>query len=448
MLVDLHMPRAFRPCHALLLVVALGLAVPAFPAPVVEQMRIHAGPDYTRVVFDLSSPVDYALLTLSGPDRIAVDLAGAEMRFDTDDLLLDETPLAAVRTGSRADGIRVVLDLRRKLEARRHFPLDPVAPYGHRLVIDLFETVRTAPARRDPAAGAMRDIIVAVDAGHGGEDPGAIGAGGVREKDVVLAIARRLERMLDQEPGFQGVLIRDGDYYVPLRDRTMLARRHRADMLVSVHADAFKSPSARGASVYAISERGATSETARWLAEKENRSDLIGGVGPLSLDDKDDLLAQVLLDMSMTASLTASLDAGSEVLGSLGRVTRLHSEQVHQAGFVVLKSPDIPSILVETGYISNPREARLLATGDHQTSIARSIFQGVTRHLAKDPPPDTLIAYWRDHPGEQRRYVIEKGDTLSEIAQRFGVRTSVLRRANNLAGDVIRVGQEIVIPAS
>ena len=287
-------------------------------------------------------------------------------------------------------------------------------------------------------------MIVAVDAGHGGEDPGAVGAHGLYEKTVVLQMARKLAALFNDTPGYRAVLVRKGDYYIPLRNRIEIARRERADMFVSIHADAFKSAAASGASVYALSQRGASSETARWLAEKENRSDLIGGVGNVSLDDKDDVLAQVLLDLSMDANLAASLEAGEAVLKKLGGVTRLHSKKVGQAGFVVLKSPDIPSLLVEAGYISNPREARRLSQADHQRRVVGAIHAGVTVYMRNSPPAGTLLAA-RLASGEFR-YIVERGDTLSEIAARHGTSTARIRRANGLRGDRIRVGQVIVIP--
>lgn len=431
-----------------LLWVLAGLLSAAGWAADVQQMRLHSAPDHTRLVLDLSGPVEHSVFQLENPARLVLDLDRGRMRFDPAKLDLSGTPVEAVRTADRDRGaLRVVLDLRRSLKPNT-FKLAPVAPYGHRLVIDLYEEERHAPQRPARDDSPKRDVVVAIDAGHGGEDPGAIGPNGVFEKDVVLAIARRVEARLKAEPGIRPVMIRTGDYYVPLIRRTQLAREHRADLFVSVHADAFHHPSARGASVFTLSDRGASSETASWLAARENRADLIGGVGNVSLNDKDDVLAQVLLDLSVTASLSASLDVGERVLESLGGVARLHSRRVEQAGFRVLRSPDIPSILVETGFISNPEESRLLATRDYQQRIAEAIVAGVRAHLREQPPAGTLLAWQRDNPGSERRYVIEKGDTLSTIARRFGVDTAAVRQANDIAGDLIRVGQVIVIPAS
>jgi N-acetylmuramoyl-L-alanine amidase len=311
-------------------------------------------------------------------------------------------------------------------------------------------TKRSPPrpiASIDDASRAPRDFIVAIDAGHGGGDPGAIGVGKVQEKRVAMAIAEELNRLFDAARGYRGVLVRRGDYYLTLRQRTEVARRQRADLFVSIHADAFSSAAARGASVYTLSEKGASSETARWLAEKENASDLIGGVGDVRLDDKDAMLAHVLLDLSMDANRSASIETGSSVLAALGNVTRLHRERVEQAGFVVLKSPDIPSILVETGYLSNAAEARALSQASHQRRVARAIFDGITRYIANHPPPGTSLAH--SHATAQAtRHVIRRGDTLSEIAVQYNTSRTRLRQVNGLASDMIRVGQVLIIPAS
>jgi N-acetylmuramoyl-L-alanine amidase len=288
-----------------------------------------------------------------------------------------------------------------------------------------------------------RDIIIAIDAGHGGEDPGAIGPNRKREKDVVLAIAKELDALLKADKGFSPTLIRTGDYYISLRGRRDLARQRQADLFVSIHADAFKRKEARGASVYALSTSGATSTAARYLAQRENESDLVGGV---SLSDKDDILAGVLADLSMTSTLDNSLKLGGKVLRNMDRVARLHKKGVEQAGFAVLKSPDIPSILVETGFISNPEESRLLATSDYQKKMARAIHAGIREWFLAHPPSGTLIAWQKQQEGQQ--YVIARGDTLSGIAQRFNVSLADLKIRNGIAGEKIMVGQKLLIPTS
>jgi N-acetylmuramoyl-L-alanine amidase len=296
--------------------------------------------------------------------------------------------------------------------------------------------MKSLEAKNQPAK--LRDLVIAIDAGHGGEDPGARGKKGTREKDVVLSIARRLAALVDKEPGMRAVLVRRGDYYIGLRKRMEIARKNRADLFISIHADAFKDRRVQGASVYAVSRRGASSEMARWLAARENAADLVGGV---SLDDKDDLLAEVLLDLAQTATLEASNEVAGNVLTEMKRIGRVHKRSVQHAGFVVLKSPDIPSLLVETAFISNPSEENRLRSGKHQQKVAAAILGGVRRYFADNPPPGSLVA--KNSP---RRHVIRRGDTLSQLAQRYGVSMASLRRHNRLRDDNLLVGAVLTIP--
>ena len=258
---------------------------------------------------------------------------------------------------------------------------------------------------------------------------------------MVLAIARKLQKMVNGEPGMRAVLIRDGDYFVGLRERIKKARQYKADLFVSIHADSFKHSRARGSSVFTLSTKGASSEAARWLAEKENAADLIGGV---RLDDKDEVLASVLLDLSQTATIEASTKVASRILDHLGDVNRLHKSHVEQAGFAVLKSPDIPSVLVETAFISNPEEERKLRSGAHQRKLAKAILKGVRAYFEKYPPPGTYLALRK----EGKRYVIRKGDTISTIARRYRVPMEVLRRSNGLDTDLLKVGDVLLIPGT
>ncbi|MBD3897710.1 N-acetylmuramoyl-L-alanine amidase [Halomonas sp. ML-15] len=464
--------------------------LPALPshAADIDNVRLWSAPDHSRLVFDLSDPAEASVFTLDNPDRLVIDLDDSRMQADTSRLDLDGSAISSLRTGVRdGSGLRVVLDLERKVEPR-HFTLPPNDQYGHRLVVDLeypgesavenpidpieamireqeiaagrasVDDGRTPEVEADPAAALQqaqphpkRDIIIAIDPGHGGEDPGAIGPGGTREKDVVMDISRRLQSLVDGTEGFRAVMIRDGDYYVGLRQRTQIAREQKADFFVSIHADAFTSPRPQGSSVYALSQRGATSETAQWLAESENRADLIGGVdGNLSLRDKDEVLRGVLLDLTMTATLNDSLSIGGQVLDQLGQVNRLHKSRVEQAGFRVLTSPDIPSLLIEAGFISNPDEERRLNDSGHQRKLAEAIMAGLDEHFQRNPPPASLLAWQRDQGrgGGSNEYRIQPGDTLSEIASRHQVSLSQLKQANNINGDVIRVGQVLQIPRS
>lgn len=434
---------------------SLFLSSPGFADPAsIDNVRVRPSPERTRIVFDLGSPVQHKIFALESPDRLVIDIENVVLHADFEDIDLRETPISRLRSGVRNDrDLRVVLDLTEQVKPQS-FVLKPIEQYGDRLVVDLYtpdqQQQQTAePRSTSGVSGQMRDVVIAIDAGHGGEDPGAIGHGGVREKEVVLSIAEHVATLFKREPGYRPHMIRNDDYYIALRRRTELARLAKADVFLSIHADAFKTASAQGASVYAISHRGATSETARWLAEKENRADLIGGVGGVSLDDKDDMLAGVLLDLSMTASLAASLDLGASVLGSMQNVSRLHKRQVEQAGFAVLKSPDVPSILIETGYISNPGEAAALATRGHQQKLAKAIFYGVKRYMDNNPPPGSLLA-WKKHNGDEKlsEYVIERGDTLSGIADRYQISAESIKKINGLRGDLIKIGQVLKIPTS
>jgi N-acetylmuramoyl-L-alanine amidase len=340
------------------------------------------------------------------------------------------------------------------------FLLDPVPPYGHRLVIDLYPVTDQKNAAEPAHASAdKREVIVAIDAGHGGEDPGAVGAGGILEAEVVLQLARRIAEQLEATPGLRALLVRDGDYYVPRRERMQKARASRADLFVSVHADAFKDPNVAGASVFALSSGGASSELARWLAAKESRSDLIGGVaGSVKLRDKDETLARVILDLSLEAQMNASLHLADAIRAALADKVELHRSGVEQADFEVLKSPDIPSVLVETGFLSNPAEARRLADGDYQARVAASVATGILAYVRRNPPPGSRFAATQfaapqkaaaaqqEDTNGKRRHVISRGETLSTLAEFYGITTGQLRQANRLAGDRIRVGQVLLIP--
>ncbi|MGA2708924.1 MAG: N-acetylmuramoyl-L-alanine amidase [Steroidobacteraceae bacterium] len=377
------------------------LALPAH-AVEVRDIRLWASPESTRVVLDLSGSARHSLSVLKNPERIVLDIPGVRMRANA-----HTTPAAAgsvkqvrVARGKSAD-VRIVLDLTHAVRAKS-FLTAPNDHYGYRLVIDLAGAGAGAGAGPGPAAVAAtvpvkiehappdtRDLIIAIDAGHGGDDPGAIGINGTREKDVVFAIAKELFQRVNGEPGMKAVLTRNGDYFLPLRERMQRARAQQADLFVSIHADSIQDRRVDGSSVYILSQRGASDEAARWLAERENASDLIGGV---SLDDKDDVLASVLLDLSQSAALSASETAAEQVLRGLGQVGEVRKHQVQQARFMVLKSPDIPSMLVETAYISNPQEEQRLRAQSHQAKLAAAIHQGLRAYFYANPPTGTRIA--------------------------------------------------------
>nr|WP_245551638.1 N-acetylmuramoyl-L-alanine amidase [Gilvimarinus chinensis] len=431
---------------------AVLLVSQAHAATDVEGVRLWRAPDHTRLVFDLSAPVTHDLFTLDGPERVVIDVSNAQFKADIAKLNLSETPIKSIRYAPRnGSDLRVVLDLSVRVKPDSFF-LQRQAGAGDRLVVDLKDVVPSnegpPPVTVPDVETSKRDIIVAIDAGHGGEDPGALGPNGLREKDVVLSIAKAIVDKLNAEPGYTAKLIRTGDYYVPLRERRNIARRMQADLFMSIHADAFTKPSARGASVFALSRSGATSEMARFLAQRENESDLIGGVGSVSLEDKDEVLAGVLVDLSMTATLGASLQVGDYVLKSMGQMAHLHKRHVEQAGFAVLKSPDVPSILVETGFISNPTEAKNLGSRNYRVKLASQLVSGVKQYFYQYPPAGSYIAWQKQNGGGETQYTIGSGDTLSEIAKRFNISVSRLQQHNGLDNHVIKVGQVLRIPTS
>ncbi|MGH8618193.1 MAG: N-acetylmuramoyl-L-alanine amidase [Burkholderiales bacterium] len=417
---------------ALLSPAALPTATAATP---IIAARVWPAQEYTRITFESAQPVQHNLFMLDSPDRLVLDLEEIELTPALTSLIerigSNDPYVKSVRIGRFKPGVlRLVLDLKGKVKPQV-FALPPVAEYKHRLVLDLYPLVPldplmalveraqtpsadtppvAAPAARPdspvpvpaipadvakapaapPAARAKppaptdkRLIIVAIDAGHGGEDPGARGRSGTHEKNVTLAIAKKLKERIDREPNMKAVLTRDGDYFIPLHGRVQKARAVNADLFVSIHADAFIQPHARGSSVFALSESGASSAAARWLAKKENDADLIGGV---NLDVADPYLKQTLLDLSQAATINDSLKLGKAVLGELGEINTLHKAQVEQAGFAVLKSPDIPSILVETAFISNPEEERRLKDDAYQYKMADAILGGIRRYFSANPP--------------------------------------------------------------
>ena len=393
----------------------------------ISTARVWPSPDYTRLTLEAQAPVSFTMMSVKDPERLVLDLQGVDITAVlttlNEKIAADDPYIKSVRVGRFKPGVtRVVLDLKAEVRPQA-FVLPPIAEYGHRLVVDLYpaipndpliafldklESQRAAPtpappteeappaaeaprAAKPPVQMRPRFIIVAVDAGHGGEDPGASGRGGTREKDVTLAIAQKLKARIDQEPNMRAFLTRDGDYYVPLHMRVSKARRVKADLFVSIHADAFIRPQARGSSVFALSERGATSAAAGWLAKRENDADLIGGV---NLDVKDPYLKQTLLDLSQTATINDSLKLAKAVLSEIGGINTLHKPEVEQAGFAVLKAPDIPSILVETAFITNPDEERRLKSSAYRQQMAEAVFQGIRRYFAANPPlaRDRLVA--------------------------------------------------------
>lgn len=445
-----------RLVHALFSILAAVMLVvaPAITAAqvAVKGARISTAPDKTRLVVDTAGPVTHRIFTLEDPDRVVVDIPHARLTGKLPQADVDDPTLVGLRSGLRGeDDLRLVLDLKQQARVKS-FTLTPDDDHGHRIVIDLIPkganssrakgAVRSLHPSVRSRGSASRSVVVAIDAGHGGKDPGAIGAKGTQEKDVTLSIARRLAALVEKEPGMRPVMIRDGDYFVPLRQRISKARKYEADIFISIHADAFTNPKVRGSSVFTLSERGATSEAAKWLAHRENSADLVGGV---DLSESDDMLANILLNMSQNATIEHSGEAASEVLRNLSRLGDTHKARVQKAGFVVLKSPDIPSVLVETAFISNPQEEARLKNPKHQLLLAQAMLSGIKAYFRKFPPQGVRVSQ-ASAQGSGSTYVIQGGDTLLEIAKRYRVSLSSLRTANRLNGDLIRVGQVLTIP--
>jgi N-acetylmuramoyl-L-alanine amidase len=370
--------------------IAMSLAWSSAQAVDIRNVRVSALPDNTRVVLDLSGSARHSLAVMHNPERVVLDVTGGRLVNGAHVEPKGGGAVRDVRLTSRPGELQVVLDLTRPAQAKS-FLAKPNRRYGYRLVVDIGSLVAAAakPVRVAHAPHDSRDLVIAIDAGHGGEDPGAIGKNGLREKDVVLAIAKELYTRVNAEPGMKAVLTRNGDYFLPLRERMRRARAQSADLFVSIHADSIRDRSIDGSSVYILSQRGATDEASRWLAERENAADLIGGV---SLEDKGDVLASVLLDVSQSVSLSASQAAADRVLRQLSQAGEVRKPQVQEARFMVLKSPDIPSMLVETAYISNPQEELRLRTPAQRAKLAAAIHRGLHDYFYANPPAGTRIA--------------------------------------------------------
>ncbi len=410
-------------------------------AVAVQGVRLWQSPERVRVVFDLDGVPEYRVFSLSDPHRLVVDLQQARLKQSL--RIPDNRWIQAIRHGKReGGGLRLVLDLKASVRPKS-FVLPPQEQYPHRLVLDLeaHDRTRKVVPVQTHEEGRVRDVLIAVDAGHGGEDPGAVGARGTREKAVTLAIARELVRQIRAEPGMDAFLVRTGDYYIPLKQRYQKARERGADLFISIHADAFYNRKVKGSSVFVLSPKGASSEAARWLASRENNADLIGGV---NLVERDDMLATVLLDLSQSAARQASVEVAEGVLQALGKVNTLHSGRVEKANFVVLRAPDMPSILVETAFISNPAEEKKLNSSKHRRKLARAIIEGARRYFLQRPPAGTWFAQRRN----ERTHVVSKGDTLSGIARRYRISLQALKRYNGLDSDRITVGARLKIPAA
>ena len=438
-------------------VVSASLAPILSFAASIDEVRMWRAPDHTRLVFDLSEEVSYNLFTLDNPHRVVVDIKNSILLGDLSELEFVSSPIENMRSGSRNDNdLRIVLDLNKQIEVSS-FTLQPNSELGNRLVVDLYDSA-TSYVPSNPVVNpispistdAKREIVVAISAGHGGEDPGSIGYDGrIKEKNVTLAISRYLRDYFDSIPGYTPVMIREGDYYVELQRRPQIAREGRADLFVAIHADWFRSSRANGVTIYALSGDRADRENARRVTEKENSSDLLGGVGgDLAIGSLDDDVALTLVSLQMAWSMEQSLIAGTSVLASLDGVSRLRRDKVQQASLQVLNSPDIPSMLIETGYLTNPDEAKRLNSSSYQRNMAQAIAQGIMNYFYDAPPEGTLVAWQKENGITPGTYTVKSGDSLSVIAQRFGLTTIALKSLNNLSSNTIRIGQVLNLPGA
>ncbi|SHH96540.1 N-acetylmuramoyl-L-alanine amidase [Ferrimonas marina] len=405
----------------------------------VNNIRINHSADKTRVVLDMASSPDYKISRLTGPDRVVIDLTNTKLATKLDGLGEESPMMRRIRASSPSatGNLRLVLDMSVSA-GHKAFRLGPSGSAPHRLVVDL------SPSGGNPVQGAKaqpgRKVVIAIDAGHGGKDPGSIGPSGVYEKNVVLPIAQKLQRDLDAHSGFEAVMVRSGDYFVSLDDRSAKARTSKADLLVSIHADAFSTPQPKGASVWVLSLRRANSEMGRWLERDDKLSELRGIGEVISQTSQDDPhLQRTFLDLARENSMMESQQLAGRMLGELGRVTTLHKRRPQSASLAVLKSPDFPSLLVETGFISNPSEEAKLRTRGHQQKLANALSTAIVAHFSENPPRDSLLAQRQVHK-------VRRGESLSVIASRYQVSLSALRSANQLRSDTLAVGQELVIP--
>lgn len=438
------------------LVLLLGSSGIGLQAAEVVDLRMWRAPDHTRLVLDLSDAVEYSSFLLEDPHRFVVDIKSSFTDLSFNGLDFSDSPISGIRSGVRnGDSLRIVLDLTSAVEPET-FSLAPNSEFGERLVLDLYDKTGSQQSQsanlpeNRTGSEARRDIVVAISAGHGGEDPGSIGYDGrIKEKNVTLAISQALYERLEKLPGYEPVMIREGDYYVELKRRPEIARQNRADLFVAIHADWYRNSRARGVTVYALSGDRADRENSARVAEKENSADLLGGVGgDLALRELDDDVALTLVSLQMAWSMEQSLMAGTSILDSLAGVTRIRKTKVQQASLQVLNSPDIPSILIETGYLTNPEEAQRLSNRNFQERMALAIADGVANYFYEAPPDGTLVAWQKANGVIPTSYTVRRGDTLSEIAEQFSLSVTELKSINGLQGNTIQIGQVLELPGS
>ncbi len=419
----------------------LGLASIANASNRIESVRIWPAPENTRIVFDLSEKPDFKYFSLKSPQRLVIDFKNSKNKAALMSAIKADRRVKKIRTSTpkHKGSTRLVLELADDYRVSV-FPLAPAGQYGDRLVIDLYDKESQPIATHDNSKG-KRDIIIAIVAGHGGEDPGSIGAAGTYEKRITLKIAQKLANLINKKQGFKAVMIRSGDYYVNHDRKTELARKSKADLLISIHADAFTSSQPSGASVLVQATRRADSEFTRWIKNREKNSELLGGAGETIKKTKDNNLAIALADMKKEYTMASSYDFAEHVVKQLKKVTKLHKKKPERLSLAVLKSSDIPSVLIETGFISNPQEERRLNNAKHQQKLAKAIYTAVDDYFSRNPPDGTLIAATRI-----REHRVSRGESLSVVAQRYKVSIRQLKSANNLKSNVVRIGQTLKIP--
>jgi len=408
----------------------------------IDGIRVWPAPESSRIVFDLTSKPDYKYFTLKKPDRLVIDFKNTKNNAVLKSLADNDPRIKIFRTSTSASTTktRLVLELSQAYPLSV-FPLAPAGQYGNRLVVDLYDKNKKTKAVEKTTPNGKRDIIIAIVAGHGGEDPGSIGPKGTYEKRVTLSIAKKLAKLIDQKKGFKSSMIRTGDYYVAHSRKTELARKNKADLLISIHADAFTSPKPSGASVLVQSSRRANSEFTRWIANRQDESELLGGAGDTIKLTKDKNLAFTLADMKKEYTMSSSYEFALHVIRELKKVTKLHKKTPEGLSLAVLKSSDIPSVLIETGFISNPSEEKNLNSKNHQQKLANSIFKAVNSYFSENVPQGTLLATITT-----KKHKVRSGESLSVLAQRYKVSVAKIKSANNLKSNVLRIGQTLKIP--
>lgn len=408
----------------------------------IDGIRVWPAPENTRIVFDLKNTPDYTFFSLSNPQRLVIDFKSTQNLVKLQALAKNDRRIKKIRTSKAKNkhSTRLVLDLNEKYTTNV-FPLAPAGQYGNRLVIDLFDQSRVSQSIQTSNKNDKRDIVIAIVAGHGGEDPGSIGPKGTYEKHVTLKIAKKLEKLINQQKGLKAAMIRTGDYYVNHNRKTVLARQNKADLLISIHADAFTSSKPNGASVLVQSSRRANSEFTRWIANRQKESELLGGAGDTIKKTKDKNLAITLADMKKEYTMASSYQFAEHVIKQLKKVTRLHKKKPEGLSLAVLKSSDIPSVLIETGFISNHKEERNLNSSAHQQKLAKAIFNSVDNYFSSNSPDGTYYA-----SVSYKKHKISRGESLSVVAQRYNVTVGKLKSVNNLNSNVVRIGQTLKIP--